>query len=238
MENSVENSISTKELFSQYNWYRDTFSDIFQQACDNFFEKNFTVNFIALSKNINCLLDKEACFVTKIQINKEYDMFFRLTDKVIEIILDKVLGTSKSKFNINKISDLEAKVITSFNRELYERIKEELGAPNPKEITRSDFDMINLTFILKSNDIESKEAGKIIVTVPEALLSPESVVSQEEKFSKESFPNCVTDGKVKVGSTKFSLYELKHLEQGDTVVFENSSSSEMTLICENIIQKK
>lgn len=229
MNNSVENSISTKELFTQYSWYKDTFSEIVQQSCDDFFDKNFKVNFIALSKNINCLLDNEACFVTKIQIDKDYDMFFRLTDKVIEIILDKVLGSAKNNFNINKISELEAKVITSFNRELYSKLKEKLSAPNPKEIKRSNFDMINLTFILKDIEQDAKSAGKIIITVPAALLTPETITSEGDKFTEDNFPESITTGKISIGSTKFTLYELKNLEQGDTVVFENSSIDKLKL---------
>lgn len=222
MDNNIENSISTKDLLSEYSWYKDTFSGVIQDACDDFFEKNFSVNFIALSKNINCLLDKESCFVTKIQIDKEYDMFFRLTEKVIEIVLDKILGKNKSKFNINKISDLETKIITSFNRELFSKVKEQLKTPSVKEIKRENFDMINLTFILKDVEQGSKDAGKIIITVPEVLLEPQKITSQVEKFSENNFPDSTTTAKVVVGKTKFSLYELKNLELGDMVVFEDS----------------
>ena len=230
MNNSVENSISTKELFRQYNWYQSTFSHAVQEVFDEFFDENFDVNFISLSKNINCLLDKDSCFVTKIQIAKEYDMFVRLTDKVIEIILDKVLGKSKSRFNINKISDIEAKIITSFNRDLFFKMKNYLSEVDPKEIKRSNFDMVNLTFILKDKDITSKDAGKLIITLPCALLFPEEVVSNEEKFSIDNFPESMIFAKFIVGKTKFSLSELKNLESGDTVVFENSSIEKLKLI--------
>ena len=87
---SLENSISTKDLYQEYSWYLSAFAPVIQEAFDEFFEKNFIVRFFALSKNINCLLDKEACFVTKVQIDKEYEMFFRTTDKVVRIILDKI----------------------------------------------------------------------------------------------------------------------------------------------------
>ena len=35
----------------------------------------------------------------------------------------------------------------------------------------------------------------------------------------------------------FPLSEIKKLDAGDIVLFENSNSSEMTLVCENIVQK-
>ena len=141
---NIEDSISTKELFREYDWYQKTFSDIVQFASDDFFTKNFKVDFIGLSKNINCLLKDESCFVTKIKINEEYDMFFRLTEKAIEVILEKVLGKPKSRFNINKISDLEAKIITISNL-------------NDKKITISDCGYADFMEKKKNNQLILKE---------------------------------------------------------------------------------
>ena len=225
----VENSISTEELYKEYNWYQNTFPELVQNSCDEFFEKNFTINFIGLSKNINCLLDSEACFVTKVRIDANYDMFFRITDRAIDIILSKALGQSKTKFNINKISELEAKVITSFNGFMYDAIKEKLTNNNPTELKRTNFDVIHLTFLIKDIDEYNKEAGKIILSLPAALLSPEAINSSGPKFSETDFPNSEITAKVIVGKTKFSLFDLKNLEEDDVVVFENSNLSHLTL---------
>ncbi len=226
---SLENSISTKDLYQEYSWYLSAFAPVIQEAFDEFFEKNFIVRFFALSKNINCLLDKEACFVTKVQIDKEYEMFFRTTDKVVRIILDKILGKSKSGFNINKISALEAKVITSFNSALYDKIKPILSPPNPKEIKRSNFDMIHLTYILKENDESATEAGKIIITIPDALLTPERVDYATDTVAETDFPESLTPVNITVGTTRFTMYDVKHLEKGDVIVFENSSIDKLKL---------
>ena len=110
MEDKLQNSISTKQLFKEYNWFQNVFPAMIQESYDEFFNPNFKLELIGISKNINCLMDNESCFVTKIRIDEEYDMFFRLTDKAIAIILNKVLGESKNKFinfaetenNINK----------------------------------------------------------------------------------------------------------------------------------------
>ena len=162
--NDIQESISTKELFREYNWYQNAFSSVLQEASDNFFTKNFKIEFVGLSKNINCLLNNESCFVTKIKIDDEYDMFFRLTEKTIDIILEKTLGKSKNKFNINKISELEAKIITAFNSFMFDSLKPKMNEPDPKLLKRNNFDMVNMTFILKDIAQDSKEAGKIIVT--------------------------------------------------------------------------
>ena len=163
--NNIQDSISTKELFKEYNWYKNAFSPVLQEASDSFFTQNFKIEFVGLSKNINCLLNKESCFVTKIKIDNEYDMFFRLTGKAIDIILEKILGKSKNKFDINKISELEAKIITAFNGYIFDALKPKMNQPNPALIKRTNFDMINMTFIIKDIVQGKKSAGKIIVTL-------------------------------------------------------------------------
>lgn len=228
-EDKLQNSISTNQLYKEYDWYQNTFPAIVQESCDEFFDKNFKLDLIGISKNINCLMDNESCFVTKIRINQEYDMFFRLTDKAIDIILNKVLGQSKNKFNINKISELEAKVITSFNDFMFENLKKSLQNPNPAELKRSNFDLIHLTFLIKETEEYNKKAGKVIITLPLNLLKPEIITSKGAKFTDNSFPNSETLVSVLVGKTKFSLYELKNLEIDDVVVFENSNIEKLTL---------
>lgn len=229
MEDKLQNSISTNELYKEYNWYQNTFPQIVQNSYDEFFEKNFIVKFIGLSKNLNCLLNNESCFVTKIRIDENYDMFFRLTDRAIDLILSKALGASKTKFNINKISELETKIITSFNSFMFDAIKEKLNNPEPTVIKKTNFDVIHLTFLIKDTDEYNKDAGKIIISLPQALLTPEEINSSGPKFSENNFPNSQTLAKIIVGKTKFSLYDLKTLEEGDLVVFENSNISHLTL---------
>ncbi len=229
MDDRLQNSISTKQLYKEYSWYQNTFPSVVQDSCDGFFDNNFRLNLIGVSKNINCLIDNESCFVTKIKINQEYDMFFRLTDRAIDIILTKILGQSKNKFNINKISELEAKVITSFNDFMFESLKPLLKEVNPTELKRTNFDVVHLTFLIKEVEEYNKKAGKIIITLPLSLLTPESIQSNSEKFSSTSFPGSETFAKIRIGKQKFSLHEIKNLEIDDVVVFENSRLEEVTL---------
>lgn len=229
MSNELKNSISTDQLCKEYDWYQSNFPEIVQTSCDEFFDPNFRMEFIGLSKNINCLTDDEACFVTKIKIDKEYDMYFRLTAKTIDLILTKILGQSKTKFNINKISELEAKIITSFNDYLFEHLKGMLQNPPQNELKRNNFDVIHLTFIIKEKDDYNNKTGKVVISLPAALLNPESVDSHENAFSEDDFPNAETFAKVYVGKTKFKLHDVKNLETEDVVVFENSNIESLQL---------
>lgn len=229
MENKLQNSISTEQLCKEYSWYENTFPQVVQQSFDEFFEPNFKIEMIGLSKNINCLIDKDSCFVTKIKLNHEYDMFFRLTDVAIDIILNKVLGQSKNKFNINKISELEAKVITSFNDYMFKNLKTLLSEPPENELKRGNFDTVHLTFVVREVEEYNKKAGKIIVSLPLVLISPEMIETKGEKYTNESFPTSTENVKVIVGKTKISLYDLKNLATDDVVVFDDSNIEKMTL---------
>ena len=152
-------------------------------------------------------------------------MFFRLTDKAISIILNTVLGQSKNKFNINKMSELEAKIITSFNSSLYDALKDELLTPQATELKRSDFNVINLTFIIRNKEELDKTAGKIIITLPESLLILMILNLQGINSLMKISPNSETLAKILVGKTKFSLYDLKHLENEDVVVLKTVTSN-------------
>jgi len=229
MENSVENSISTKELFTEFDWYQSEFSGIIQEVSDDFFDKNFQSELIGISKNINCLIGDDACFVTKVKIEKDYDMFFRVNEKAVEIILDKILGKPKNRFNLNTVTELETKILTSFNAYLFNVFKDKISSPDPKELSRTNFDIINLTFIIKDIDPDNKSAGKIVVTLPQILLTPQKIISTGEKFSKNDFNKSKIEVKIKVGTTSFSVFDIKNLETGDLVIFENSSLRKLRL---------
>ena len=140
MVNENANSIEYKELYAQYDWFKKTYPPVIQQSCDEFFLPGFKFELVGISKNINTLMDKDSYFVTKIRIDKQHDMFFRTSEKAIGIILDRVLGKSGRRFNLNKLTDLEAKVITSFNDYLFNATSSFL-APPPPTLKRTNFDL-------------------------------------------------------------------------------------------------
>ena len=226
MINQKINSIDYKELYSQYNWFAKTYPPVIQAACDEFFLPGFKFILAGISKNINTLMDKDAYFVTKIRIDKLHDMFFRTSERAVGIILDKILGKPNSKFNLNKLTDLEAKIITAFNDYMFNMTSQFLSPP-PPTLKRTNFDVVHLNFLIK--DIEKNETAKFIITLPEVLLNPETVVSQGDKFDYGVFSTCVIDVPVKVGSTKFKLIDVKNIEVDDIVVFDNSDINKMVI---------
>ncbi len=231
MSTQTINSIDSKELYTQYNWYRNTFKPVVQKACDEFFLPGFRFEMLGISKNINPLTDKDAYFVTKIRIDKQYDMFFRSSEGAISLILEKILGKPNRTFNLNKMTDLEAKIITSFNDYMFGMVSEYLTPAPVGELRRTNFDIVHLTFIIKDQD--NNKFGKFMVSLPDALLNPESVICTGDKFENTTFSSSTLDVKIKIGSTRFSMHDLKSLDIEDMVIFDNSNIKKLTLVIDD-----
>lgn len=228
METKSDIKLSEKdELYAQYNWFLHSFSDSIKVAADEFFSDLFDFKLISVSKNINILFQGDDYFVTKIRIDKNHDVFFRASEEAVKIILDEILG-QKRKFKITNITELEAKIISSFNDYLYGSISRFLLPPPPKTQKRKNFDIVHLTFFIKQKGAE--EGAKFIVSLPQVLLLPQKIHAEMEKFENTSFPTSKLDVKIKVGKTRFYLKELKNLEKEDIVVFEDSDVSTMCLV--------
>ena len=226
MGNENINSIDYKELYAQYNWFANSYVPAVQAACDEFFLPGFQFILLGISKNINTLMDKDAYFVTKVCIDKLHDMFFRMSEEAVGIILDKILGKPNSRFNLNKLTDLEAKIITSFNDFMFNSLSQFL-IPSPPVLKRTNFDVVHLTFLLK--DIAANKVAKFIITLPEELLNPDVVKSQGDKFDYGDFATSVIDVAVKIGTTRFKLIDVKNIEVDDIVVFDDSNINHMVL---------
>lgn len=226
MGNEKINSIDYKELYAQYNWFANSYLPAVQNACDEFFLSGFKFILLGISKNINTLMDKDAYFVTKIRVDKLHDMFFRTSEEAVGIILDKILGKPNSRFNLNKLTDLEAKIITSFNDFMFNTLSQFL-VPAPPVLKRTNFDVVHLTFLIK--DIAANKVAKFIITLPEELLNPEVVTSKEDKFDYGDFETSVINVAVKIGTTRFKLIDVKNIEVDDIVVFDDSNINHMVL---------
>lgn len=231
IDEQIHNEIIYKDdLYSQFDWFFENFSKPFQTACDEFFSKNFTLKLVSLSKDINVLFQGSDYFVTKIRLDKQYDVLFKCSSEAVKIILDKTFGPS-TKFDLANITELEAKVISSFNDYLYTGISSMFDNGPIRNIKRKNFETVNLTFFIKDNDRE--EAAKIIVSLPQALLSPVKVQSNYAKFDISDFKTSTIPVNIKIGTVKFHLKEVKTLEKEDIVVFEDSNINTMTLSYED-----
>lgn len=225
------NSIFFDELYKQYSWYDSLFTPIVESCSNEFFFEGFEYKLASISTNMNVLSQNETFFVTKVKINSKNDVYIRISQNAINVILDKVLGKNNRKFELTEVSELEARIITAFNDFIYESL-----APNfTIEPNRRYSEILHLTYFVKSES--SENAAKFIISVPKDILCPKEIENITSHFTDEDFANCPVEVNLRLGSTVFPLADIKKLDIGDIVVFENSNSSEMTLICDNIEQK-
>ena len=235
METKNDNIKTTfsSELYSQFKWFKETFEGSIQEACDEFFDSGFEFKMVGLSENMNVLTQNESFFVTKVQLDPKNDIFIRISQNAIRVILDKILGKSNKKFELSNISDLEAKIITTFNEYLYNKIADKVDKSNLEKHPVT----INLSYFVRN--LSSDESARFVLSFPKTVLHPEMLpeVTEEKKINEMIFKDCPVEVTIKVGTTDFAVNDVKKLDVGDIVVFDNSNSREMTLICDNIIQK-
>ena len=227
----MNNSIFFDELYKQFAWYDSVFTPTVSSCSDEFFFGGFEYKLESVSTNMNVLSQNETFFVTKVKINAKNDVYIRISQEAINVILDKVLGKNNKRFDLTEVTELEARIITAFNDFLYESL-----APNfTIEPSRRYSEILHLTYFVKSEI--SGSAAKFIISVPKDILTPKEIDTSVQKFTDNDFTECPVEVNFVLGTTVFPLSEVKRLDVGDIVVFENSNSSEMTLVCENIIQK-
>ena len=225
------NSIFFDELYKQFSWYDSVFTPVVESCSSEFFFEGFEYKLASLSTNMNVLSQNETFFVTKVKINAKNDVYIRISQEAINVILDKVLGKNNRRFDLTEVTELEARIITAFNDFLYESL-----APNfTIEPNRRYTEILHLTYFVKSEISDS--AAKFIISVPKDVLAPKELEKNPPKFTDMDFAQSLVDVNLLLGTTVFPLAEIKKLDVGDIVLFENSNASEMTLVCENIIQK-
>lgn len=225
MSTQSANVTISNDLSYQYDWFQKTFPPVVQGVFDDFFAEDFTFTLFGVCKNVNTLADKDSYFVTKVKIDKQHDLFFRMSETAIGLVLDKVLGKSSKKMDLNKLTELETKIITTFNDCMYRAV---LGflKPAPPTLTRTNFDVVYLGFIL--TDGSTGKSGRFVVTMPDILIEPEQI-AVSESFPVDNFEKSLIPVSLEVGKTTFTLHDLKHLEVEDMVVFESSSTDKMRL---------
>lgn len=214
------NAAASDALYAEYDWFKKLFPLAMQKSSDGFFMPGLKCEMIGLSKNINMLQSRKSHFVTKVRIDKFYDMFLRIEEPTVALLLNKGLGKSNRGFNINKLTDLEGEVLTQFNDYVYKIIVQFLEPPPVVNFTRTNFDMTHVTFIIK--DEEEGACGRFIISVPDGRLKPNKIVSHEDKFEYSDFYRCTVPVKINLGSTRLTVKALKELEAEDLIVLEHS----------------
>ena len=228
-ENTISKSVFSNQLELTYDWFDKNFQKIVSESFNDFWTKKADVKLISISENTNFLAQNEEFFVTKIRLNKELSVFVRLSKELVQNLLEKVLGTNGKKFNIEKISELEAKILTGFDNFLYKNFSYLIKQGNELPSNNMNYNECNLTFFLRDGLFS---LGKMVIKIPVVALTPPKIKLNEEIFTISDFIKTKATVNLNVGHTRIRLNDLKSLEKGDIVVLENSKASKMTLIYE------
>lgn len=219
-------STSTKKLLAEFSWFDSAFNNALQSASDDFLLGGLHFKLVSVSQNMNTLFQDDSYFVTKIKVDAKNEVYIRSSDKAVRVILERSLGPSKKAFQINQITELEAKLITAYNDNLYNFISSNF-IPQQYDGTVKKFDTVHLTFMIKDN--ESGRCGKVIISFPSNLITPQEIQATEPKFSNDSFLGSLVEVNISVGTTSFTVKDLKSLEVEDIVVLDNSNIQLMNL---------
>lgn len=213
-----------------FEWFDSRFTKIVADSFGEFWGAQADVKLVSISENTNLLAEGDEFFVTQIRLNRELSVFIRLSKKLVKALLERVLGPNGKIFNIDKITDLEAKILTGFDDYLYQNFSELVKSGDALPETNNNYNECNLTFFIRVNDFT---LGRIVIKLPVIAIDPAAIEAGTEVFSISDFENHKTEVDLSVGTTRIRLSDLKSLEKDDIVVLENSKSSLMTLIYKN-----
>ena len=228
-QNKIISSFS-KQLNRTYDWFDINFTENLEIGASEFWNTDISAKLMGLFENVNLLSSQDEYFVTKIRLNKERAIFIRLSKQVVKELLEDAIGNipGKKDFNLEKITELEAKILTGFNNYLYKYFCEILLPPDELPKNTVNFNECILTFFVKN---KKREIGKIIVTVPVIAIKPEKLRIRN-RFTIDDFKSCIAKLNIRVGKTRIKLNDIKQLEPGDIVVLEDSNIKRMTLLYE------
>lgn len=216
----------SNDLNLTYNWFNENFLKVITECFNDFWGQNADIKLISISENTNFLVQREEFFVTQIRLNKELSVFIRLSKELVKSLLENILGSNGKQFNIEKITELEAKILTGFDNYLYKNFSTLVKQGNELPKNNTNYNECNLTFFVRQG---YQSLGKIVIKIPVVALAPQKVEKAEETFNITNFLNAEANVNLKVGSTRIRLNDLKQLEKDDIVLLENSKSTKMQL---------
>lgn len=218
-------------LLKNYHYFYDNFFEVIKAAVIEFLNDDLGLKLISVSENENVLFFGEEYFVTKVKISRRLSLNLRLSKSAVEKILNTILGEKKCEFSLDTITELEAKILTSFNDHIYKSFEDNFLTGKDINYKKHENDICHLTMLIKS---DSEEAGKLIVSIPVPLFPHISEKPSEYRFGLEALGKIPAAVNIEVGKTKTTLRELRSIEPGDLVLLEDSDITKMTIITSDV----
>ena len=213
-------------LYKTFNWFETNFSANIESALQEFWGLSFEYKLLSIGTDNNFFFSGSEYFATRIKLSKEQQFTVRLSKEAVRVLLDSTLGFNPN-FEFEKITELEAKILTEFNNLIYQKCSESL-------LKSDDInDIEGETFLAFMINCGMEEQIKIILSIPNAFLNYQEVFPSDERFALEDFPSTKAEIDLYIGSTSLPLSDIKNIEKEDIIVLENSNINSMTLNFEN-----
>lgn len=216
---------------NSFSWYKDALEETLKAAVKKFFEADFDFKLVSVSSNPNVATKNDSFFVTQIKLYDDIASSLKISQSAIDMLLEVALGKNEYGFEIEYLTELEAKVLTAFNHSLYKELSKYF-VPSPqikKLIKESELkkDYIYFTFLTQKD----AAPGKFIVTLPsQLLLEPDLISPIEDALPEDFFAKCPLEVDIFIGKTKILLEDVKLLQKEDLVILEKSDISSMQVI--------
>ncbi len=233
-ENSIINTINDSiDLNTCFSWFDKKFGTTLKELTKSFLGSDIDFHLFAIT-NTPCFVWKNSeYFVTQINVSKDLFVHLRLSEVAIQIVLDSTLGPYSKyddEFEFKKLTELEAMIITAFNKHLYEKAtdlfvpKDDIPMPQTYQIPG----LIHLTFYVKSKKTDL--VGKLIFSFPENIIyKPEPLLEQTKIIDILNIDKGKISVDAVVGHSKISLKELKGLEAEDIIFLEQSDINSISI---------
>ena len=223
MDNPID--ISLNEAFG---WFSQNFENKLENAFKSFWEVDAKCKLLSLSFEPNFLALNKQFFVTRLKLSKRHTCVVKLSNNISKILLDKTLGFRR-KFDFDNLTDLEVKILTSFNCEIKNNIndffiKKETLNKLPYDPNLDD-KFFYLVFVTKIG----KKTGNLILVMPYETLKIELNEQNETTFDLSLFEKNKVTADILIGDTKLKIADINRLDVEDILVLENSNLDKMTL---------
>ena len=225
-------SFKNKNIFCDidFNLFDKTIVETLKAAIEKYWEQEVKVTLRAVNDFFELrdekLIKNIDFFSSQIKVEKHKPIIVRLSSGFAENFLDITLQNNSKRFKLSDLSSLEIKILNNFSEFLYKRLKDVLISEKNLKLTEKSEKNVNFLFLV---GLKNELMSEIMLTIPLDRIDLKTV-KKVKTFTDEDFRTSCATVRIKAGSSKITLDELKNLTTDDIVVLENSDSSKLTLI--------
>ena len=207
-----------------------TLTEAIKSALQAYWELDCEVSLLAINdfRNIRdeFLVNNIDFFSGQIKVENHKPVIVRLSKNYIENFLDLTLDNSKNSFDLKNLTTLEIKILNSFCEFIYKKLKPTLIPVKEAKLSEKSEKNINFIFYVMSNN---SDVSLIMVSVPLDRV-PFAELKKVTSFDDNDFIKQQATVRLRAGSSKLTLEELKNLTNEDIILLENSKYDKLTLI--------